>query len=114
MATKDEVLAEIEQYKKTLGGAYSTSESAKERLMGLCDLVDSLADEFDAEEVSYIVDPKIRHGYVCMESIDLVLSHGRSHYFFEGVRDADFVGFDKAKSGNLRLSLGVKDLWVAQ
>lgn len=114
MATREGVLAEIEQYKKALGGAYCTSESAMEKLMVLCDLIDSLADEFDAEDLYFTVDPKIKHGYVHAEVIDFEFSNGRSHYFFDGVKDADFVGFDKTKSGNLRLSLGVQNLWVTQ
>lgn len=112
MATRDNILEEINQYHKTLGLACSTDESALERLLLLSDLTDSLADEFDAEKVSYIVDPKIKHGYVIMEVIDLVFSNGRSHYFFDGIRDADFVGFDKSSNGELRVSFGVKNLWV--
>lgn len=112
MGTREAVQAEIEQYKKTLGCAYCTSESAEEKLMGLCDLIDSLADEFDAVDLYFTVDPKLKHGYVQMEVIDFVFSNGRSHYFFEGIKDADFIGFDKSSSGNLRLSLGVQNLWV--
>lgn len=114
MATKDAVIAEIAQYRKTFGAACSTSESALERLMLLCDLIDSVADEFDAEDIYFTVDPKLRHGYVHAEVIDLVFGNGRSHYFFDGIKVADFVGFDKSTSGNLRISLGVKDLWVMQ
>ena len=114
MATKGLIIAEIEQYQKTFGVACSTSEPALKKLLELCDLMDSIADEFDAEDIYFTVDPKIKHGYVHAEVIDLVFSNGRSHYFFDGVKAADFVGFEKSRSGNLRLSLGVKDLWVTQ
>ena len=112
MTTKEAVAQEMEQYEKAYCGVYSTQPDAKERLMHLCDLADSLGDEFDLEDLYFTVDPKIRHGYLHLEVIDIVFSNGRSHYFFDGVKDADFIGFEKAPSGNLRLNLGVENLWV--
>ena len=111
METQLEVSKTIEHLAQIYSGVYDLNDNALHRLYSLCNLMDSLADEFGADEVQYTVDPNRRHGYIHVELTDLEFSGGRNHYFFNGIKDADYIGFETSH-GNLKVNVGVEHLWV--
>lgn len=87
--------------------------AAQKRFFLLCELADILDEEFCADRIQINAEPNGRHGVICVDTDEVLFEHGRSHKFFEYVKSADFLSFSKTKSGMLRVSFGVKDLWVS-
>lgn len=101
----------LDKFTKASSG-YKVDTDAQKRFMTLCELADILDEEFCAGGIQINADPNGKHGVICVDTDEVVFEHGRSHKFFEFVKSADFLSFSKTKSGMLRISFGVKDLWV--
>lgn len=95
-----------------VGSGYKVDADALKRFMTLCTLADILDEEFCADRIQINAEPNGEHGAICVDTAEVLFEHGRSHMFFELVKSADFLSFSKTKSGMLRISFGVKDLWV--
>lgn len=91
---------------------YKIDTDVQKKFIALCELADVLDGEFNAEGVQINIEPSGVHGVVFVDVYDVVFEYGRTHRFFELVKSADFLSFSKTKSGMLRISFGVKDLWV--
>lgn len=109
--TAESVNGILEKQKATYEGRYVLSESAYKKLLHLCFLCDTLAAEFSAT-ISFGSNPTSMYSVLSAESDDLVFEYGRTHLFFTLIQDADYLGFQKAKSGLLQMQMGVKNLWV--
>lgn len=109
--TAAEVVAKrtVEQFVKSIPGLKANHEALK-RFYLLCKLADELGEEFDAEDVQIGTDPT--RGFVSIDVFDIEFSNGRSHYFFEHIKAADFLSFSKSKNNMLRIQFGVNGLWV--
>jgi len=101
----------LDKFTKASSG-YKVDADAQKRFMTLCELADILDEEFCADGIQINAEPNGKHGVICVDTDEVLFEHGRSHKFFEYVKSADFLSFSKTKSGMLRFSFGVKDLWV--
>lgn len=110
--TQVEARCMLDKFEKTSSG-YKIDADVQKRFITLCELADILDDEFCADKIQINVEPNGKHGVICVDTDEVVFEHGRSHKFFEFVKSADFLSFSKTKSGMLRVSFGVKDLWVS-
>lgn len=109
--TQVEAKRMLDKFTKATSG-YKVDAAAQKRFMTLCELADILDEEFCADGVQISAEPNGKHGVICVDTDEVVFEYGRSHKFFEFVKSADFLSFSKTKSGMLRISFGVKDLWV--
>ncbi|WP_196032331.1 hypothetical protein [Flavonifractor plautii] len=85
---------------------------AEERFLRLCELADVLGEEFGTEQIRVNIDNETSDGVICVDTDDLVFEYGRSHPFYEYIKQSDFLHFSKTKSGMLRTCFGVRGLWV--
>ena len=107
-----EVYTEVKDYETTRKGRYILSVEAYTRFSRLCGLVDELASEFPGSFVKFKVLPELLDATVSVLVDDIEFQDGRSHPFFERIKDADSLTFVKSKADNkLEIKLGVYNLW---
>ena len=103
----------IEDYEAEYADEYTVNRGSFRRLLRLCDLTDKLSSEFSVCSVQILALPEDIHATLCFHTDELIFGQGRSHPFFDCIKDADFLGFSKAEDGMLKVSFGICDLWVA-
>ena len=92
-------------------GEYALSESGVRKMVQLCGLVDLLAAQCDSDDAFFEVSPSDLHGSVVIHVDDLVFERGRSHPFFELVRNADALSFRSVNGEILEVRFTVQNLW---
>jgi len=102
----------IEDYRIKYEDKYDLNAEQHRKILCLCRLVDTLSDEFSASAIDIQVAPNDVCGAIHLYTDELIFEHGRSHQFFDDIKEADFLSFSKSKSGELQLRFGVNDLWV--
>jgi hypothetical protein len=102
----------IDSYSAEYGGKYCINTEAYQRLLRLCDFADAFAKDCLADTVGINAIPSQLSGTVYINTDEVIFEHGRSHMFFDRIKDADFLGFSKAKNGMLQVRFGVNNLWV--
>ena len=108
--TKDIATKKMADYLRS-GMEFKLDRDASERLYRLCELADTLAEEFGAEEIGVHVDPSDRHGVIWVDTDEVIFEYGRSHQFFGYMEYSDFLRFAKTGTGLLRICFGVENLW---
>lgn len=92
-------------------GKYQMSTKAYRKLMTLCDLADTLCDEFDADGINVLLTPENgMEGIIQVDLAEMSFGPGNTHPFFTMIQSADYVGFS-TYDGGVRLSLMVNNLW---
>ena len=101
----------VEDYKKEYKEKFKLNVESYDRLFKLCKLAEILSEEFVAERVEVKARPEEVNGEVNILMDELIFEHGRSHEFFDCIKEADFLNFSKV-DGLLKVSFGVYDLWA--
>ena len=111
---KDDTFDIIDEASKKFGGSYFINEEKYGRMDEICELVDELIcdEDFDCGSLTVDVDTTTEELIFNIVCDEIILQHGRTHRFFTLAGLVDMVRFSKAKSGKLRIEIGVSGLWL--
>ena len=101
----------VEECKNEHGKRFELNAVSYNKLLNLCELAKILSDEFSASFVEIKIRPEEINGEITVWVDELVFTNGRSHQFFSFIKEADFLHFNKAETGELQLQFGVYELW---
>ena len=101
----------VESCKNKYKEKFKLNVESYDRLFKLCELAEILYKEFSAEDTEIKAFPEEINGEIIIVVEELVFDLGRSHQFFNYIKEADFLNFSKTTDGFLKISFGVYDLW---
>lgn len=87
-------------------------ESARQKLVMLCDLITNLKDEFDVTDAWFEEAPNHHDVLLYFETDVLEFQHGATDPFFQCTQKTDGLRFMHGKGDTLRVEFTVKGVWA--
>ena len=107
--SSEAIFAELlEQYQNTAGKKYKVNDEARDKMLSICDCVDTMMLDFGAQDIDVYWN-----GQNCIVRFtmnDIIFHDGRINPFFETVTKADHIYISKTEDGDVAIFFEVLNL----
>lgn len=107
----DSVTEMVSEASHKFGEYYILQEEKFNRLRGICEIVDELVPEIDAESLDVTVDEASKRLTIGIECQEMVLEYGRTSDFFKLIKMVDSFSFYKVKKDLMRVDFNLDGMW---
>lgn len=106
----DIVSMAVEEATEKYAGKYHLNHTDFGYLETYCEIIDSLADEFDVSSFEVYINEKDMTIAVCMECEEVIVSHA-DHAFYALAENSIFVYFTATHGDNMQIKFVFPSVW---
>lgn len=107
----DGVTEMVYKASEQFGTKYAVNKEKFSRLRNICEIIDELMPEIEAEALDISVDENSKRFTICIECPEMVLEDGRTSDFFRLIKMIDSFSFRKVRKDTMRIDFNIFGMW---